>query len=103
MMYVVPILPVATLSCRRSKRNAAAAGLEGAAAAAGRAGLLACLGGDRPGWRPGVAKPGRIRMSLRAMKSVHEPVVVGLAGMSPKPPEAREALVAKYIASRSIS
>ena len=27
------------------------------------------------------AKTGRIRMSLRAIKSAHEPVVVGLAGM----------------------
>ena len=43
---------------------------EGAAAAAGRAGQ-----------RPGVAVPGRIRTNLLAMKSAHEPVVVGLAGM----------------------
>ena len=35
----------------------------------------------RAGRRPGVAIPGRIRMSLRAMKSAHEPVVVGLAGI----------------------
>ena len=35
----------------------------------------------RAGRRPGVAVPGRIRMSLRAMKSAHEPVDVGLAGM----------------------
>ena len=38
-------------------------------------------GGGRPGRRPGVAVPWRIRMNLRAMKSAHEPVVVGLAGM----------------------
>ena len=56
------------------------------AAAAERAGLRAGPGGDRPGRRPGVAKPGRIRMSLRAMKSVHEPVVVGLAGMVQEQP-----------------
>ena len=35
----------------------------------------------RPGWRPGVAIPGRIRRSLRAIKSANEPVVAGLAGM----------------------
>ena len=43
---------IATLSCSRSKRNAAASGLEGAAAAAGRAGLLA-----GPGWGPARAAP----------------------------------------------
>ena len=37
------------------------------------------VGPARP--RHGVAIPGRIRMSLPAMKSVHEPVAVGLAGM----------------------
>ena len=51
---------------------------EGAAAAAGRAGRRA---GGPARAAPGVAVPGRIRMSLRAMKSSHEPVVVGLAGM----------------------
>ena len=62
---------ITTLSCRRSKlRNAAAAEAEGAAAAAGRAGRRAR----------------QIRMSLRSMKSVHEPVVVGLAGMVQKQP-----------------
>ena len=35
----------------------------------------------RAGRRSGVAVPGCIRMSLRAMKSAHEPVVVGLSGM----------------------
>ena len=62
---------IATLSCCRSKRNAAAKGVEGAVAAAGSAGLLACLGGGRQGLCPGVAKPGQISMSLQAMKSVH--------------------------------
>ena len=85
---------IATFACSRSKRNAAAAGLEGAAAAAGSAGLRADPGGDRPGRRPGVAKPGRIRMSLRAMKSVHEPVVVGLAGMVQEQPATRLAGIA---------
>ena len=33
----------------------------------------------RPGRRPGVAIPGQMRMSLRAMKSAQEPVAVGLA------------------------
>ena len=51
-------------------RGGAAEVAEGAAAAAGRAGQ-----------RPGVAVPGRIRTNLLAMKSAHEPVVVGLAGM----------------------
>ena len=37
---------IATLSCSRSKRNAAAAEEEGAAAAVGLARLLACLGGS---------------------------------------------------------
>ena len=32
------------------------------------------------------AKTGRIRMSLRAIKSAHEPVVVGLAGMVQEQP-----------------
>ena len=31
----------------------------------------------RPGWRPGVAIPGLIRRSLRAIKSANEPVVAG--------------------------
>ena len=51
---------------------------EGAAAAAGRAGRRPA---GRPGRHPWVAVPGRIRMSLPAMKSAHEPVVVGLVGM----------------------
>ena len=38
-----------------------------------------------PGQRAGVDKPGRIHMSLQAMKSVHEPVVVELAGMVQEP------------------
>ena len=38
---------------------------------------------------PGSPKPWRIRMSLRAMKSVHEPVVVGLAGMVQEQPATR--------------
>ena len=46
-------------------------------------------GGDRPGRRPGVAKPGQISMSLLAMKSIHEPVVVGLAGMVQEQPATR--------------
>ena len=86
-------LNIATLTCCRSKRNAVAAGMEGVAAAAERAGLRAGPGGDRPGRRPGVAKPGRIRMSLRAMKSVHEPVVVGLAGMVQEQPATRLAVM----------
>ena len=45
-----------------------------------RAGRTAARLG-RAGRRPGVAVPGRIRMSLRAMKHAHELVVVGLAGM----------------------
>ena len=58
-------------------------------AAAGRAVLRAGQGSGRPARRPRVAKPGRIRMSLRAMKSVHEPVVVGLAGMVQEQPATR--------------
>ena len=73
---------IAPLSCRRSKRNAAAAEAEGAAAAARR---------RRAGRRPGVAIPGRIRMTLQAMKSVHKPVVVGLAGMVQEQPATRPA------------
>ena len=48
---------IATLSCRRSKRNAAAAGLEGAAAAAGRAGLRVGPGGTGPSGAPGSPNP----------------------------------------------
>ena len=40
----------------------------------------------RPGRRSAVAIPERIRMSLRAMKSAHEPVVVGLARMVQEQP-----------------
>ena len=57
----------------------------GGGAAAGRAGLRVGPGGDRPGRRIGVAKPGRIRMNLRAMKSVHELVVVGLGMIQEQP------------------
>ena len=49
---------IATLSCSRSKRNAAAKGLKGEEAATGCAGLLAYQGGDLPGRRPMVTKPG---------------------------------------------
>ena len=73
---------IATLSCHRSKRNAVEA--EASAEAAGRvgqqpggAGRWAVLGG---------AIPGRICMSLRAIKSANEPVVVGLAGMVQEQP-----------------
>ena len=74
---------IATLSCSRSKRDAVVADKE-----AGGGGCRACRaaawwGGPvcLSGRRPGVAIPGRISMSLQAIKSVHEPVVVGLAGM----------------------
>ena len=46
--------------------------------------LLRCGAGwwggaaGRPGRRPGVATPGQIRMSLRAMKSAQEPNAVGM-------------------------
>ena len=39
-----------------------------------------------PGGTQGVAIPRRIFMSLRAIKSAHEPVVVGLAGMVQEQP-----------------
>ena len=80
---------IATLSCNRRKRNAAAAEAEGqrrlrvvpaggpARARAGR------------GRRPEVAIPGRIRMSLLIMKSAHEPVVAVLAGMVQEQPATR--------------
>ena len=73
---------IATLSCSRSKRNAAAAEEEGAACCCG-----ACQAAGLPGRLPWVAKPAwRICcMSLRAMKSVNNPVVVGLAGMACNP------------------
>ena len=70
---------IATLSCRRSKRNAT--DVKGAATAAGRA--VRRLGGAGRWAGPGGARfaiPGRIRMSLRARrKSAHEPFVVGFA------------------------
>ena len=72
-----------------------AAEAEGAAAAAGRAGRRAGPGGGPTRATPWVAIPGRISMSLRAMKLVYKPAVVeltemvqeqpanGLAGMDP--------------------
>ena len=59
-----------------------------------------------PGRRPAVAIPGRILMSVRAMKSVHEPVVVGLAGMVQEQPATRPAemdLAKIYINMQRIS
>ena len=74
-MYIVPIF----LLCPAQEQEKCGGG--GGRGAVGRAGLRAGPGGGRPGRRPGVAKPGRIRISLRAMKSAYEPIVVGLAGM----------------------
>ena len=51
----------------------------------GRGGLLQ---EGRPGQRPGVAIPGQMCMSLQAMKSAHELVVVGLARMVQEQPAA---------------
>ena len=79
---------IATLSCRRSKRNAAADGLEGAQGRRRLRGVQGC-GPAQVGAGQGSAKPWWTRMSLRAMKSVHEPVVVGLAGMVQEQPATR--------------
>ena len=75
------------LRLQQEQKKCCRKGLEEDEAAAGRAGLLAWLDGDRPGQRSWVAKPERISMSLRViMKSVHKPVVVGLAGMVQEQP-----------------
>ena len=75
---------------RRVSRGGPSGAGEAAAAAEGRGGRW--LGGaGRPGRRPGVAIPGRMRMSLRAMKSaqvglpriVQEQPATGLARIDP--------------------
>ena len=71
-------------SCSRSKRNAEAVEAEGAARLRGVLGGGPVGRAERrlaglPGRRPGVAIPWQISMTLQAMKSIHDPVVVGLA------------------------
>ena len=87
-MSIVPILLLCPAAGAREMRRRRR-GWRGRRRLRGVQGCGQAWAGDRPGRRPGVAKPGRIRMSLRAIKRVHEPVVLELAGMVQEQPATR--------------